>query len=165
LSAWRHSRFTIPMAWWLTQSTGTAALPARLTRARQHCRRVLDAAVVIEEHAAGAFHHRLELRHLVRPAAHVKHERPAELGHCRRCFGFCAFGPDLSGIAIACISRQPVSELRLDERKLLMQSLDVAFGGVAPALGLSQCHRHALDARLEPLALGDLPIEAAADIG
>jgi hypothetical protein len=99
----------------------------------------------------------------VRPATHIKDRRTAERGQGRRCFGFCAFGSDLSGIAIADSSRQPAANLRLDERQLLMQPLVVAFGGLAFALGLGQSRRHARDARLEPLAVCDFPIEAAAD--
>src|SRR6202040_4268819 len=63
----------------------------------QQCHAVLDSTIVIEQSAAGAFHHGLELRHLVNPAADVKHLRTSEF----RDGGFEVF-------------RKPATNLRLD---------------------------------------------------
>ena len=48
-------------------------------QARQQGHAVLDAAVMVEECTAGAFHQGLELRHLIGPATDVKHLRAAEV--------------------------------------------------------------------------------------
>jgi hypothetical protein len=79
---------------------------------------VLNAAVVVEECATGAFHQGLELRHLIGAAADIKDLRAVEA----RCSGR--------------VLPEPAVDLDLDEREFAAQVLAFPRGVLMGALGL-----------------------------
>src|SRR5260221_9317677 len=115
--------------------------------ARQKCHAVLDSTIVIEQSAAGAFHDGLELRHLMSPAADVKHLRAAEL----RDGGFEVF-------------RKPATNLLLDECQLAAKPFAFALGDLPSAFGLRLREHRGLKTAFEALAASNFPVQATFEV-
>ena len=101
---------------------------------------MLDAAVVVEEGAAGAFHQGLELRHLVGAAADIEHLRAGEVRRGGRVF------PSQPAIC------------DLGERELAAQVLAVPRGVLPGALGLRLRERRGVEPAFEALAVRGLAV-------
>src|ERR1700730_13360953 len=113
----------------------------------QQCHAVLDSAIVIEQSAAGAFYDGLELRHLVSPAADVKHLRTDEF----RDAGFEVF-------------RKPATDLRLDVCQLAAKPLAFALGDLPGAFGLRLREHRGLKTAFEARAAANFPVQATFEV-
>jgi hypothetical protein len=103
---------------------------------------VLDAAVMVEEGAAGAFHQGLELRHLIGPAADIEHLRAAEVGRGGR------------------ILPEPAVDFDVDEREFAAQVLAFPCSVLPGALGLRLREGRRFQAAFEALAVRGLLADA-----
>ena len=107
---------------------------------------MLDAAVMVEEGAAGAFHQGLELRHLIGPAADIEHLRAAEVGRGGR------------------ILPEPAVDLDLDEREFAAQVLAFPRSVLPGALGLRLREGRRFQAAFEALAVRGLAAQSPVEV-
>ena len=115
-------------------------------QARQQGHAVLDAAVMMEECAAGAFHQGLELRHLIGSAADIEHLRAAEVGRGGR------------------VLPEPAVVLDVDEREFAAHVLAFPRGVLPGSLGLRLREGRRFQAAFETLAVRDLAAQSPVEI-